>query len=923
MKKNYRIRIVLLLVCLVMLMLSAIGAASAEEPTESGSCGTKAIYTITGNKTDGFTLTITGTGSASKAPWRDRLTDTAYNYRTTITKVVIGEGITGLKSEAFMGMQGIEEVSIPNSLKSLPQKAFKDCIVLRSIDLNQVATINSQAFQGCGSLSSVTANSLKTMYSSVFVNCNLTEFTFSANFSEYDGGVFAGNPRLTTYRCVEGAQYFSAQDGMLYSKDGKTLVGVPPARSGAMIIPSSVTTVGAHAFYENEGITSVTVPATVTELGFGAFYGMKKLQKVTLNCACEIPQECFGRCVKLTDVNIGNGVTGIDKVAFNKTGITAPPELPESVLFIHDSAFDFDLDGVLPERFQDREGIWCVISIVPVLVTEDYDAANAFLAGINSDSNLRGSMQPLKTSEELSAIAMRRAAEISIYCDSDHNPIRPDGTNLADGIGSLREVSLKSSPDVNDAIRNLKNDYFQKSAVISDEFNKAGIGCVTTGAYTYWVIILVNEQGGVTSCGSGNGTVIQKIEYAEYLVSDVSVNPIKPFSYTGEEIRTTIMFEGTCKNGYEVSCTIAPDYVEYSIANTAVVALDEYGMPWGVGAGTTQAAVRFAGKSYPFEIYVSDVSKKVSTPAVLTYDCTIGDAFGIGFLIPESLCNTYQDAILIVSVPQYSGNTETGKRYHVVRDYEAMNGPDNTPCRKYNFYGIAAKEMTSRIDATFCGINAGDVRYYNPGSYSIADYAIDMFPHAGSDSELKTLLADMLYYGAEAQKYFNYHTGALATANMSNEMKNCATSRAATVSSSSYTDEGTGVPDVLISGVSLSLENRPSLNIYLTTDRNARYMSVEIQKKVSPEELIIIPSAKWTDCGNGQYRVEIAGISALDFRTKYAITCVKDGNVVSNRVTAGVEGYAYLAGQQGRTVQTLTDRLLRFGDAAVAYRATR
>ena len=923
MEKRNGIRIGLLLVCLLTLLLCLCGIVAAEEPVESGSCGTKATYTITGNKTDGFTLTISGSGSLSSTPWRNGMTG-PNTYRTTIKTIVIGEGITGIRNESFMGLQGVETVSIPNTLKSIPYKAFMDCILLSSIDLNQVSSVGMQAFQGCTSLSSVTADSLKSIAASSFRNCNLTSFTFSASFTTYEGSAFWGNKCLTVFACAEGQQKFKVQNGILYSKDGKTLVAVPPAYTGTLNISSSVTKVGEYAAYSNMGITQITVPASVTELGYGAFYGMQALKKVTLNCACDISDDCFCECYKLTDVRLGSGITGIGTVAFDGTGLTALPDLPESVLFVDRDAFPFDLDGMLPERFVKRENTWVVLNTVPMLVQEDFDSANALLALINGDSDLRGSMTPLKTSESLSAIAMKRAAEIALFFDDDNgNEVRPDGTKLQTEFGPVRECAIKNATSVNDALSQLKNNSLHEGKITDSAYSGAGIGCVMTGRNTYWVVILQNDAGTLSSYGTGMSTVTREIEYAEYMVPDTSVTVVKPFVYTGEKINATILFEGTCRSGSDVSCSISYDRVEYSVADTSIVALDEYGMPWGIGAGTTQGTVRFAGQTYPFEVYVSDVSAHISSNAVLTHNCTIGNAFGIGFLIPEDIYKSYADAILIVAIPQYSGNTITGTRYSVVKDYEVINGPNNTPCRKYIYYGIAAKEMTSRVEATFCGINGANVKYYNPSTYSIADYAVDMFPHAGNDSEMKKLLADMLYYGAEAQKYFGYHTEELATANMTAEMKNCATSQEAGASDSSYSDEETGGNKVLISGMSLSLENRPQLNIYIMTSEPIRYMKIEITKDSGQNTAIEIPETEWKDCGNGQYRVEVSGISVLDYRAKYTITCKKNGTIISNRVTTGVEGYGLLAKQQGRAVWSLIDRLLRLGDAAKDYLATR
>ncbi|WP_300927240.1 hypothetical protein [uncultured Allobaculum sp.] len=51
-------------------------------------------------------------------------------------------------------------------------------------------------------------------------------------------------------------------DGVLYSKDGKTLVQFPAGRSGSCTIPAGVTAIGPGAFYSTH-LTSLELPASM------------------------------------------------------------------------------------------------------------------------------------------------------------------------------------------------------------------------------------------------------------------------------------------------------------------------------------------------------------------------------------------------------------------------------------------------------------------------------------------------------------------------------------------------------------------------------------------------------------------------------------------------------------------------------------
>ena len=87
--------------------------------------------------------------------------------------------------------------------------------------------------------------------------------------------------------------------------------------SASPTIPSSVKTIGAAAFQNNDSITSITIPNTVTSIRDRAFKNCSKLQTVTLpNTIDTIPASTFAYCGALTTVNIPRSVTSIGASAF-------------------------------------------------------------------------------------------------------------------------------------------------------------------------------------------------------------------------------------------------------------------------------------------------------------------------------------------------------------------------------------------------------------------------------------------------------------------------------------------------------------------------------------------------------------------------------------------------------------------------------
>ena len=129
-----------------------------------------------------------------------------------------------------------------------------------------------------------------------------------------------------------------------YSSNGTILPATSPFPTDAITIPSSlggnpVTSIGAHAFYRCNGVTSVTIPNSVTNIDRSAFSNCG-LKSVTIpNSVTSIGEYAFSNC-GLKNVTIPNSVTSIGGYAFrNCSGLTSVT-IGGSVTNIGDYAFD-------------------------------------------------------------------------------------------------------------------------------------------------------------------------------------------------------------------------------------------------------------------------------------------------------------------------------------------------------------------------------------------------------------------------------------------------------------------------------------------------------------------------------------------------------------------------------------------------------
>ena len=212
--------------------------------------------------TDDGKLTISGTGamednaSATAQPWK--------NYRSSITSIVVGDGVTRIGNFAFTQCSKAESISLPSSLTSIGTRAFQNCnnASLTSITIPaNVETIGDYAFSVCSKLTSVTI------------------------------------PDKVTFI---GSNAFASCSGLT-----------------SITIPDNVETIGNNAFNKCSGLQSATIGNGVTSIGESTFNGCTSMTTLTIGSSVEtIGISAFEGCTQLGSVAIPNSVTSIGKYAF-------------------------------------------------------------------------------------------------------------------------------------------------------------------------------------------------------------------------------------------------------------------------------------------------------------------------------------------------------------------------------------------------------------------------------------------------------------------------------------------------------------------------------------------------------------------------------------------------------------------------------
>ncbi|MBQ4484318.1 MAG: leucine-rich repeat domain-containing protein [Prevotella sp.] len=205
------------------------------------------------------------------------------------------------------------------------------------------------------------------LYNWVFDRCELLE---EVNVDEAN----------TTYASV---------DGMLLTKDKKTLLFCPQANT-AETVPEGVEEIYRDAFYLCKKST-ISLPNSLKSIGESAFYGSAIESIVIPEGVTRIEEETFEGCDKLSSITLPKGLTYIAGEAFKYCPITNI-DLGESLVFIGDDAFlGTKLTSVtLPKSLLVIEGdafMNCPLQTVISKIEEPFVIEDGAFGGEKSDYN--------------------------------------------------------------------------------------------------------------------------------------------------------------------------------------------------------------------------------------------------------------------------------------------------------------------------------------------------------------------------------------------------------------------------------------------------------------------------------------------------------------------------------------------------------
>ncbi len=178
----------------------------------------------------GTTLTVSGKG---KMPSTGKVKNPK-----KIKKVIIKKGVTEISDNAFDDWKKVEEIQIANSVKKIGYYAFSDTAIKSITIPKSVKEMGEGVFSGCGKLKKVTMPG----------KIKMKQWPTDDALITFGGSVetisFNTDLDLKTIVYLDAQNLivrkedkkFCSIEGMIYSKDGKSIVRVPSLRKKAVIM---------------------------------------------------------------------------------------------------------------------------------------------------------------------------------------------------------------------------------------------------------------------------------------------------------------------------------------------------------------------------------------------------------------------------------------------------------------------------------------------------------------------------------------------------------------------------------------------------------------------------------------------------------------------------------------------------------------
>ncbi len=242
-----------------------------------------------------------------------------FDYLTNAVKIVIPDTIKVLYGRIFKDCKRLETVVLPSNIKKIPFHAFEECKSLSSFEFNghpinvvpAGVSIENSAFLGCSSLESIALpDDLSRIEYQTFRDCSsLVRIRIPDSIKEIADYAFSSCISLVSVENLENSKIESIGSNCFDSC----------TKLKSISLPETLTEIKPHAFKNCSQlkVPSTFIPDSVTRIGSAAFQGCGSLEIIRLPSGTQrIENYTFKECTGLREIIMPDTVEYIGQSSF-------------------------------------------------------------------------------------------------------------------------------------------------------------------------------------------------------------------------------------------------------------------------------------------------------------------------------------------------------------------------------------------------------------------------------------------------------------------------------------------------------------------------------------------------------------------------------------------------------------------------------
>ena len=234
----------------------------------------------------------------------ERINLSAFSGCTSLTSINIPATVVNIGSGAFANCRSLEEITIPDSVVQIGPSLFTGCSMLNKVELSSnIKIIQSGTFSGCQSLTELfIPKSVTSISAAAFMNCGISLVRYEGSEEDWNKITIATDRNNTLINATKiynsSVPFGTCGDSLTYEISAENVLTVSGSgdmwqwdnpedvpwhsqreQISAIVLSDEVTSIGKYAFYQFSGLTEINISSSVTRIeenAFGDCIGLKK-----------------------------------------------------------------------------------------------------------------------------------------------------------------------------------------------------------------------------------------------------------------------------------------------------------------------------------------------------------------------------------------------------------------------------------------------------------------------------------------------------------------------------------------------------------------------------------------------------------------------------------------------------------------------